>query len=459
MRCLCPDSLMPSDALQGWRAHWRIVVVGLLLVGLVGPAVGAPRVTDVGFTPRSDGQGYVMRVHLTESISAYGIPQRVGPNAVEWVLYGAELGTQYEPDAPQGPVTAYSTARQNGHLVLRIEFDPDRSITTDAYRDRASSDLLLNLEYASPPPVADAASPDSSSPPVQPASTGSSAESSSTPSSESSASSADRDASPSASTSDASTVPPSSSGPTEGATQEARERWKLDTVVIDPGHGGKDPGATANGHYEKTIVLDVAKKLGGYLRDKLDLNVVYTRKTDRFIPLKERGHMANQAGAKLFISLHVNAARSRAAKGTETYFLGRHKTEAARKVMERENSVIRYEENTERYETYDPQKLVVQELAQSMFMQKSEELAGLIQNQFANRVHRTNRGVHQAGFYVLWSASMPSVLVELGFLSNPSEARFLTSDRGKTYLASAIFRAVRAYKAQYEKGIETAARN
>lgn len=435
-----------------WEVWGSVLVTGLLLLGLVGPVRGAPHVTDIGFTPRSDGKGYVLRIHLTEPVAAYGIPERVGPNAVEWVLYGAELSSRYDPTSPQGPVTAYSTARRNGHLVLRIELDPDRSITTDAYRDRASSDLLLNLEYTSSAPIAKAGVSGSSSP----------AQSASTESPPESPPSQSPDAAPS-STSGASSSessPEASDGASsDGASQQARERWRLDTVVIDPGHGGKDPGATANGHYEKTVVLDVAKKLGGYLRDKLDLNVVYTRKTDRFIPLKERGRMANQAGAKLFISLHVNAARARAAKGTETYFLGRHKTEAARKVMERENSVIRYEDNTERYDTYDPQTFVVQELAQSMFMQKSEELAGLIQDQFANRVHRTNRGVHQAGFYVLWSASMPSVLVELGFLTNPSEARFLTSDRGTTYLASALFRAVRAYKAQYEKGIETATRN
>jgi N-acetylmuramoyl-L-alanine amidase len=121
--------------------------------------------------------------------------------------------------------------------------------------------------------------------------------------------------------------------------------------------------------------------------------------------------------------------------------------------MERENSVIKYEENTEKYEDYDEQALVRQTLTQSAYMRQSEKLASLVQTQFDERVHRKNRGVHQAGFYVLWSASMPSVLVELGFLTNPKEARYLNSDRGQTYLASAIFRAVRAYKSQYEKGI------
>jgi N-acetylmuramoyl-L-alanine amidase len=121
--------------------------------------------------------------------------------------------------------------------------------------------------------------------------------------------------------------------------------------------------------------------------------------------------------------------------------------------MERENSVIKYEDNPEVYEEYDETALVKKTLGQSAFMRSSEQLAGMIQHQFDERVHRRNRGVHQAGFYVLWSASMPSVLVELGFLTNPRDARFLASERGQTYLASAIFRAIRSYKPRYEKGI------
>ncbi|MEF8797506.1 MAG: N-acetylmuramoyl-L-alanine amidase, partial [Salinivenus sp.] len=247
--------------------------------------------------------------------------------------------------------------------------------------------------------------------------------------------------------------PGSASSASAGASKAARERWKLDTVVIDPGHGGKDPGATANGVYEKSIVLGVARKLGDYIENRLGVDVVYTRTGDRFIPLKKRGHMANEAGAKLFISLHTNAARAHAAHGTETYFLGPSKTEAAEKVMERENSVIKYEDNTQKYEDYDEQALVRQKLTQSAYMRQSERLASLVQSQFEDRVRRDNRGVHQAGFYVLWSASMPSVLVELGFLTNPREARYLNSDRGQTLLASGLFRAVRNYKTKYEKGI------
>jgi N-acetylmuramoyl-L-alanine amidase len=387
----------------------------LVLVG-AGPARATALVEDVMFTARSDGQGYVVRVRTADTIKAYGMPRSVGEHELEWVLYDTALHDSYQKSTPSGPVQGYSATSRNGHLILRFDLDPDQPVQAQAYRDGASTDLLLNLAYAGGAPVADAdGSGESSSGVVQTVS--------------------------------------NASESTSGASRAARERWRLDTVVIDAGHGGKDPGATANGLLEKNIVLDVALKLGNYIENRLDVDVVYTRDDDRFIPLEERGHMANRAGAKLFISIHANAARAHAAHGTETYFLGPSKSEAAEKVMERENSVIKYEENTEKYEDYDEQALVRQTLTQSAYMRQSEQLASLVQTQFDDRVHRRNRGVHQAGFYVLWSASMPSVLVELGFLTNPKEARFLNSDRGQTYLASALFRAVRTYKGQYEKGI------
>jgi len=395
-----------------------LAMVGVLVLLGASSVQAEALVKDVMFTARSDGQGYVVRVRTADTIEAYGMPRTVGEHELEWVLYNSALHDSYQKSTPKGPVKNYSASSRNGHLILRFDLDPDQPVKAQAYRDGASNDLLMNLAYAGGTPVADAGG-------------GSSAGSSSD------------------------VVQTVSNAPerTSGASRAARERWKLDTVVIDAGHGGKDPGATANGLLEKNIVLDVALKLGGYIENRLGVNVVYTREGDRFIPLEERGHMANEAGAKLFISIHANAARAHAAHGTETYFLGPSKSDAAEKVMERENSVIKYEKNTEKYEDYDEQALVRQTLTQSAYMRQSEKLASLVQNQFEERVQRKNRGVHQAGFYVLWSASMPSVLVELGFLTNPREARYLNSDRGQTYLASALFRAVREYKGKYEKGI------
>lgn len=393
-----------------------LFALGLFVLMSAGTAQATALVTDVLFTAQSDGRGYVVRVRTPDTITAYGMPRSVGDNQLEWVLYDTELHGDYRKRTPGGPVQDYTTTERNGHLILRVQLDPDRSVNAEAYRDAASNDLLLNLAYTDARPVASTGNSSQASSGVVQQVSGSSQES-------------------------------------NGPSKEARERWQLDTVVIDPGHGGKDPGATANGLLEKDIVLDVAHKLGDYVENRLGINVEYTRTGDRFIPLEERGHMANEAGAKLFISLHVNAARARAAHGTETYFLGPSKSDAAEKVMERENSVIKYEDNTERYDDYDEDALVRQTLTQSAYMQQSEQLASIVQNQFESRVNRYNRGVHQAGFYVLWSASMPAVLVELGFLTNPAEAHYLKSERGQTYLASALFRAVRSYKKQYEKGI------
>ncbi len=241
------------------------------------------------------------------------------------------------------------------------------------------------------------------------------------------------------------------------------ERWKLDCIVIDPGHGGKDPGTLVGNVYEKDIALAVAKKLGRYIEENLGIRVVYTREDDRFIELRERGHIANEAGGKLFISLHVNympgsKRKQRRVQGTETYFLGLHKSDAARSVMERENAVIKLESNPDFYASFDESALILQTLAHSSYLQASEQLAVLVEKEFSSRAKRISRGVKQAGFLVLWSASMPAILVELGYLSHPREAKFLQSERGQTLLASAIFRAVRTFKAEYEKGLDFALR-
>ncbi len=393
-------------------------LVGLLLLA-AGPTRAEVLVTDVAFAVRSDGQGYVMRLRTTARPEAYML-QSVDDYELKWVLYNTALDEDYVDPAPEGPVKHYTTTQRNGHLIVRVVLDDSRSVSATAYRDGASDDLLLNLAYQGAIPVAEASSSGSTS-----------------------SSTATRDGQ--AETSDQTPIPTTS-----------RERSRLDTVVIDPGHGGKDPGATAHGLQEKDVVLDVAHELGDYIENRLDLEVVYTRSDDRFIALEERGHIANRVGGDLFISLHANAFRSPSVKGTETYFLGRSKTDAARRVMKQENSVVReYEENPDRYDEYDAEAFVKGELFLSASMQFSEQFASIVQEQFKHRVKRRSRGVHQAGFYVLWSASMPSVLVELGYLTNPQEAQFLNSDRGQTYLASAVFRAVRKYKNEYNKGIIT----
>lgn len=225
----------------------------------------------------------------------------------------------------------------------------------------------------------------------------------------------------------------------------------LTKVVIDAGHGGKDPGAvSANGYYEKTVALNVSLMLGEYIEENFpEVEVIYTRDTDVFIELYERANIANRNEADLFISIHANAAKNTAAYGSETFVLGLHKSAANMEVAKRENSVIEMEDNTEDHYEVDlntPEGHIMLSLIQDAYLDQSISLANMVQYQFTERVKRKDRGVKQAGFAVLYKTTMPSILVELGFLSNPDEEEFLKSDLGQDYMASAIYRAFRDYK-------------
>ena len=230
---------------------------------------------------------------------------------------------------------------------------------------------------------------------------------------------------------------------------------KTYTVVIDAGHGGKDPGAMANGVKEKDITLAVALKTGKYIEEKTGAKVVYTRKTDIFVPLKKRASIANRSGADIFISIHCNANRSSRPAGAETYVLGLHRTQDNLEVAKKENAAIFYEEDyKETYEGFDPnndEDYIILTLLQNVNLEKSIEIGNKIQEQFEKRVGRKNRGVKQAGFLVLRETTMTGVLIELGFLSNKEEARFLKSEKGQDYMASAIYRAVRDHLKELEQ--------
>lgn len=223
-------------------------------------------------------------------------------------------------------------------------------------------------------------------------------------------------------------------------------------LVIDAGHGGKDPGAVGAISKEKDINLKVALALGKLVEDNLkDVKVVYTRKTDVFVELDARAGIANANKADLFISIHTNAsAGNKTVKGTETYTLGMHRAASNLEVAKRENSAIMLEKNyEERYEGFNPkssESYIIFELMQDEYMKQSVSLAGNIQKEFANTAKRNNRGVYQAGFLVLRATSMPSCLVELGYISTPDEERYLNSQEGVSNLSKSIFNAVKQYK-------------
>lgn len=232
-------------------------------------------------------------------------------------------------------------------------------------------------------------------------------------------------------------------------------KFYVKTIVIDAGHGGHDPGAVSNGVNEKDVALAISLELGRIISENMpDVNVLYTREKDEFIGLKERAEFANKNNANVFISIHCNASDNSTAWGTETFVMGVHKNEANLKLAIKENSVIELEDNyLEKYEGFDPnspEAYIIFSLYQDAFQNQSLNLAAKVEHDFATRVNRKSRGVKQAGLVVLWRSSMPSILVETGFISNQSEKEYLTSKTGQVYLASAIFRAFRAYREEME---------
>jgi len=228
------------------------------------------------------------------------------------------------------------------------------------------------------------------------------------------------------------------------------------TVVIDPGHGGRDPGAIGRRGKEKDINLSVALKLGKLIQTNCkDVRIVYTRQKDVFVGLDRRAQIANNAKADLFISIHTNSvAKGRTVRGTETYTLGLHRTDDNLEVAKKENSVILIESDYEqRYAGFNPnssESYIIFEFLQDKNMEKSVDFATLIQRQFKNTAKRIDKGVHQAGFLVLRETTMPGVLVELGYISTPDEERYLLTEAGTDALAKSIYRAFISYKEQHD---------
>ena len=234
-------------------------------------------------------------------------------------------------------------------------------------------------------------------------------------------------------------------------TQAAEPKDKF-ILVIDAGHGGKDPGATNGKNQEKKINLDVALRMGQLIEQKhKDVKVIYTRKTDVFVELYKRAEIANKANADMFISIHTNAAKATSARGAETYLLGieENRTSANLDVAKAENEVILLESDRDaHYEGYDPnspESMIIFEFIQNEHQKESLKMASLVQDQMTSFARRPDRGVHQAGYLVLWKNAMPSILVELGFISNADECRYLTSKDGTEKMAQSLVRAFDQY--------------
>ncbi|MEA3503603.1 MAG: N-acetylmuramoyl-L-alanine amidase [Bacteroidota bacterium] len=238
----------------------------------------------------------------------------------------------------------------------------------------------------------------------------------------------------------------------------SQNNGRICTVVIDAGHGGKDPGAVGRNSQEKNIALAIALKTGAYIEVNFtDVKVIYTRKTDKFVELHKRAEIANNNKADFFISIHCNANRSSRPSGTETYVMGLHKSNANLEVAKKENAAILLEDNfNKNYDGFDPSSdegYISLSLLQNSYQAQSVAMADMVQKQFKERVGLKDRSVRQAGFWVLYKTAMPGVLIETGFLSNAKDEKFLKSKRGQTYISSAIYRAFKEYKQQMERDL------
>ncbi len=227
------------------------------------------------------------------------------------------------------------------------------------------------------------------------------------------------------------------------------------TLVIDPGHGGMDPGAIGpGGHHEADLALAVSLKFGEMVKQAFpNVKIIYTRTTDKFVSLADRADMANKAKADLFICIHLNSATNHDAYGTSTYVLGLHRTDDNLEIAKRENAVIELEGDKDKNYEFDPNSPeghIIMSMKQNAFLDQSILIASKIEDELAVLSKRKSRGVKQAGFWVLYKTAMPSLLAEIGFISNPSEEQYLSTDLGQNNIATSIFKAFRGYKYEIE---------
>lgn len=245
---------------------------------------------------------------------------------------------------------------------------------------------------------------------------------------------------------------------TDGFSQTSIDKFTLKTIVIDAGHGGHDNGASGKHQKEKDMALAYSLRLGRYINNEYpEINVLYTRKTDKFVPLRERAQFANKNKADLFISIHCNGG-STTATGTETFVLGLHRNEDNLKVAMRENNSILLEDDyNQHYGSFDPtspEAYILFNMHQSSHLDQSLDIAKHVEENFKNQTGKRSRGVKQAGFLVLRETTMPSILVETGFLTNEQDEQYMASEKGKNKIAHSIFLAVKEYKKALDKEAE-----
>lgn len=408
---------------NGYVTYRLIACLSLFLFSVSIPIQAQVHLERISKSERNDGLGYVVRYHFDAKIDSFIVLQPA-PDLIQMQLYAHSIDTTGLKKPKQGgKIQEIRLYKLEGSYGIDINLEDQVYVTSAAYRDGGSNDILLALTKASEYEVTEFTE-------------------------QFLAKNWNLNITLDYSSTDE--IVQNQNEYNNNYTQIA-DKLKFDTIIIDPGHGGKDPGAIGyRNTKEKDIALSVSKLVGDLITERLpDVNVVYTRCDDTFIDLYERGNIANENEGDLFISIHANNFRKSSVYGTEIFFLGLHRSESSLEVMKKENMIFR-DGNQEIVELTDEQ-LLIYELANSGYIANSERIATMMDEQFEHRAKRKSRGVKQAGFVVLYEASMPSVLVELGFLSNPSEQRFLSSKRGQEIMASAIFRSIRDYKVEYER--------
>jgi len=439
-------------------SHLILFYLGAVLILAFGASstqdVVAQSVSKISVAKRANNAGYVIRLHMNRAPQSFNLTQP-NVNGLEILLNDSKASlSKLNTKSFAYPIRYARKVDVKGGAGLVLEIDPNEHFTSRIYLDANKRDILIALSSTTKqtaidfalsqkgfgwidpiqlPPVA-AIQPVSQNEPVG-----------------------------------NSTTTPGSNGRTRDISEEEavalstandtyrrlRDNVRFDVVVIDAGHGGHDSGAIGFAKSrEKDIALKTALKLGELIQKNMpDVKVVYTRQDDRFITLAERGRIANRAQGDLFISIHCNAARNRAAYGAEVFFMGQHRSDDALEVMLAENSVVKLEEKTPDVMQMSPDQLLAYELANIGNIASSEKIASYMIDEFIEYAKRPSRGVKQAGFWVLYHASMPAVLVELGFISNKNEEAYLITNQAQDELAEAMYRAVKSYRIQYESSL------
>lgn len=414
-----------------YRQLWIPLLLSCFLLASCNSLSKAQKNTDnknsltlISTVARSDGLGQVVRFHLHQKADSFRV-YHAEPHLIQVALFGKDINSKGVGEHFESSIFSDTDYHEIPYGVgIDFQLKEEYDFMSDIYRDGQSDDILLGLTNADPEEVKKLTKENT---PID--------WSSSTFLAELNNKFDERQ--------------PNNNNP-EG--NQNINKLQFDTIIIDAGHGGHDYGALGYGNViEKSVVLSIAKKVGGYINENLpNIKVIYTRDDDTFIGLKERGRIANRNSGDLFVSIHANASSSSRPHGTEVYFLGLERSQTALEVMKRENKVIRPNASNKQ-KKLSQKDLLIYELANSAYISSSERLAGMISQQFSERAQRRSRGVKQARFVVLYHASMPALLVETGFITNPNEAQYLASDYGQNIIASAIFRAIRNYKEQIDR--------